>query len=633
MNAELDFRLPDGRHWVHRFDWPERVLRADEPAAVRDCLRDARLAAEAGHWVIGFVSYEAGAAFDDKLSVKPAQGAPLALFAVFREAQELSGGALPGPFEMGHWQSTADREHVQQGIRQIREDIRNGVYYQANYTRQLQAPFAGDALGLFRALHNAQPGRFSLYLDWEQGQVASVSPELFFHWQPAIRQVMTRPMKGTAARGRHPDDDARVAAELAADPKERAENVMIVDLLRNDLGRLAVPGSVHVSDLFRVESLPTVWQMTSTIAATTRPEIALEDIFAALFPCGSVTGAPKGTAMQAIRTLEIEPRGIYCGALGVIAPGGEAVFNVPIRTVQIDRQLDMAHCGIGSGITWSSQPDLEWAEWQAKRRFLWRATAGFQVLETLRLQDGHYPLQAAHLARLAEAARYFGFPWRAAQVEATLMQLAGRHPNGNWRVRLLVDRQGTPLATAYPLEGPLGTDLPPPQPPDPAALAQAPLVHLADRAFVEDPDFVRHKTTWRPGYDAFAPQAATAPGKSECTMQDTAEGMASGTPRGTASGEKASGETAFDTLLWTGEDTLSEFTRGNVALWLDGGWKTPSLDAGLLPGIRRAELLRSGHLQERTLRVEDLAQAPAVLFINSLRGCFPVRVSRHQRTV
>lgn len=590
MRAELDFHLPDGRHWNHRFDFPRQVLRAERLAEVAACVAAARLAAERGAWVLGFLAYEAAPAFDPRLTVGPDRLGPLALFAVFDEAQQVAGGALPGPFEVGTWTSPTTRERFDGGIGAIREDIRNGIYYQTNFSRRLEASFEGDALGLYRALHNAQPGSFSLYLDWGEGQIASVSPELFFHWQPATRTLLSRPMKGTAPRGRHPDEDARKAAELAADPKERAENVMIVDLLRNDLGRVAEAGSVHVSDLFRVEALPTVWQMTSTVSARARSEVRLEQVFAALFPCGSVTGAPKGTAMRSIATHEDGPRGVYCGALGVIAPGGEAVFNVPIRTVQVERARSRAVCGIGSGITWSSAADGEWAEWQSKRRFLWRATAGFAVLETLRLEDGVFPLRHPHLARMADSARYFGFPWRPAQLEETLDERARRHPQGRWRLRLLVDRHGSVRAEASAWSGPLGSDTPD------AALAAAPLpVRLAAQAFVEDPDFVRHKTSWRPGYERFA-------------AQDAHDAQ------------------VFDTLLWNPAGELTEFTRGNVALRLDDRWYTPPLAALLLPGVRRQLLVQSGRLTERCLHRDDLARADAMVFLNGLRGCLAVRL-------
>jgi len=589
MNAELDFHLPDGRRWTYRFDWPLEIIRADRLDQVLGCVRAAREAAERGHWVLGFVAYEASPAFDPDLVVHPDVIGPYALFAVFNEAQPISGGALPGPFEVGHWQSATSRERFNEAIAQLREDIRNGVYYQANYTRRLFSDFEGDALGLFRALYNAQPGSFSVYLDWGEGQIASVSPELFFHWQPATRTLSTRPMKGTSPRGRHPDDDARLAAELVADPKERAENVMIVDLLRNDLGRVAEPGSVHVSDLFRVEALPSVWQMTSTVSARARSEVKLEEVFSALFPCGSVTGAPKGTAMQAISDYEDGPRGIYCGALGAIAPGGEALFNVPIRSVQVDRSSGQALCGIGSGITWSSNAEGEWAEWQAKRRFLWRATAGFWVLETLRLEEGVFVDQSAHLARMADAARYFGFFWRLARVESALIERARQNPSGQWRVRLLVDRHGTVRTEVAALTGPVGVALP-------SAVQLHVLdsisIQLATIPFEEDPDFIRHKTTWRPGYDAFVPK-------------DTK---------------------VFDTLLWNAAGELTEFTKGNVALRIEGRWLTPPLRCGLLPGIRRNALVQEGQLMEQVLTKSDLQRADAILFLNALRGCLPARL-------
>lgn len=589
MNAELDFHLPDGRRWTYRFDWPLEILRADRLDQVVECIRAAREAAEHGHWVLGFVAYEASPAFDPDLKVNTEVIGPYALFAVFNEAQPISGGALPGPFEVGHWKSATSRERFNEAIGQLREDIRNGVYYQANYTRRLITEFEGDALGLFRALYNAQPGSFSLYLDWGEGQIASVSPELFFHWQPATKTLSTRPMKGTSPRGRHQDEDARLAAELVADPKERAENVMIVDLLRNDLGRVAEPGSVHVSDLFRVEALPSVWQMTSTVSARARHEVKLEEVFGALFPCGSVTGAPKGTAMQAIANYEEGPRGIYCGALGAIAPGGEALFNVPIRSVQVDRSRGEALCGIGSGITWSSHADGEWAEWQAKRRFLWRATAGFWVLETLRLEEGVFLYQTAHLTRMAEAVRYFGFFWRLASVEQALNERARQNPTGQWRVRLLVDRHGTVRSEVAALTGPIGHPGVPERVGEEEHLLS---VRLADQAFEEDPDFVRHKTTWRPGYDAFAPKEANV----------------------------------FDTLLWNTAGELTEFTKGNLALLINGQWLTPPLSSGLLPGIRRNALVQEGHLIEHVLVQDDLKRCDAILFINALRGCLLARL-------
>jgi para-aminobenzoate synthetase/4-amino-4-deoxychorismate lyase len=272
---------------------------------------------------------------------------------------------------------------------------------------------------LFQALQRAQPGGYAAFLDTGDEQLLSVSPELFFEWREG--RLLTRPMKGTAPRGSNPEDDAAQAQALRRSPKERAENVMIVDLLRNDLSRIAEPFSVNVPRLFHTEALPAVWQMTSDVEARTRAGCTLADVFAALFPCGSVTGAPKVRAMRAIRELEAGPRGVYCGAMGVLRPGGGATFNVPIRTVSLRGKE--ARCGIGSGITSGSVAEAEWQEWRHKRAFLERASAPFEILETLALEAGRLRNLDEHLARMEATAAHFGTPWDAMQLHACLQAL------------------------------------------------------------------------------------------------------------------------------------------------------------------------------------------------------------------
>lgn len=269
------------------------------------------------------------------------------------------------------WQPGLERAAFDAAIARIHAAIAAGDCYQINYTAQLAGRLLGDAQALFAALRRAQPGGYVACLDDGVEQVLSVSPELFFDWDG--ERILTRPMKGTAARGATPAQDAALAQAMRASPKERAENVMIVDLLRNDLSRIAVAHSVRVPRLFHAEQLPTVWQMTSDVEARTRPGIGLADVFAALFPCGSITGAPKRQAMRLIRELEPGPRGIYCGAVGVVRPGSapgrvHATFNVPIRTVVV--RGDELRCGIGSGITADARAEAEWQEWAAKRAFL-----------------------------------------------------------------------------------------------------------------------------------------------------------------------------------------------------------------------------------------------------------------------
>jgi para-aminobenzoate synthetase/4-amino-4-deoxychorismate lyase len=344
---------------------------------------------------------------------------------------------------------------------------------------------------------------------------------------------------------------------------------MIVDLLRNDLSRVAQLGTVRVPRLFELHALPTVWQMTSTVTAVSRAGLTLADAFAALFPCGSVTGAPKVRAMQIIRELEPTARGWYCGALGLIQPGGVATFNVPIRTVEF--RGEQLTCGIGSAITLDSEPAAEIAEWRAKSRFLARAEAPVQALETLRLENGTALRGDAHLARMQRTSRHFGLRFSMAEARACLKAIADAQPEGNWRLRLTCDADGRFQHTLFAFT-------PTPEPVR-LALADEPVPTLGPRA-----EFLAHKTTRRELY------AVTKPAD------------------------------AFDVILWNEAGELTECSFGNLAVQLDGQWLTPPLASGLLPGVLRAELLAQGRLKEARLTRDDLARAEGIAFLNSLRG-------------
>ncbi|HEY1131541.1 MAG TPA: bifunctional anthranilate synthase component I family protein/class IV aminotransferase, partial [Roseateles sp.] len=425
---------------------------------------------------------------------------------------------------------------------------------------------------LFLALHASQPGGFSLFL--REAGAASVSPELFFDWRPvpgakASWLLAAQPMKGTAARGRDRVDDEAAQQHLRTSEKERAENLMIVDLLRNDLSRVAQLGTVRVPRLFELHALPTVWQMTSTVTAVSRAGLTLAEAFAALFPCGSVTGAPKVRAMQIIRELEPTTRGWYCGALGLIQPGGIATFNVPIRTVEF--QGDVLACGLGSAITLDSEPSAEIAEWRAKSRFLARAEAPVEALETLRLEDGVALRGDAHLARMQRTARHFGLRFSMIEARAHVRDAAAAHPQGCWRLRLTCDVKGRFAHT-------LAAFMPTPEPVR-LALADGPVPTLGARA-----EFLAHKTTRRELYAFCKP------------------------------------DEAFDVILWNEAGELTECSFGNLAVKLAGAWLTPRLAAGLLPGVMRAELLAQGRIREARLTRDDLARAEGLAFFNSLRG-------------
>ena len=422
-------------------------------------------------------------------------------------------------------------------------------------------------MAYFAALRRSQPRGYGAFIDTGEEQVLSVSPELFFDWDGT--RILGRPMKGTAARGANPQEDAANAERLRSTPKEQAENVMIVDLIRNDLSRVAEPFSVKVPRLFHLEALPTVWQMTSDVVATTRQGTRLWDVFEALFPCGSVTGAPKVQAMRQIKALEPDARGVYCGAVGVVRPGGHATFNVPIRTVTL--RGGTARCGIGSGITFDAQAEGEWQEWRSKRMFLERASQPFEVLETLALRDGVFQHLPLHLQRMAQAAAHFGYSWNEALARDALADLAQARPAGAWRVRLLLQPGGQCTAEAFAL----------PDSPQPVRL------QLADRPMAEaQSEFVRFKTTRRAHYDVFTPADPSV----------------------------------FDTVLFNSAGEVTECTRGNIAIKLGGRWVTPPLVCGLLPGIGRQVWLAEGRLVEQVVHTAQLAEAQGVAFINSLRG-------------
>ena len=530
-----------------------------------------------GLWVAGLVSYEAAPAFDAAFRVRQTDGVlPLAVFAGYTAPDAIVAIANPaGDAACGPWHMTMSRDDFDAGIAAIGNSIADGDYYQLNFTTRLRATCEGDPRAFFHALCNAQPNAYCARLDGGDWQVLSVSPELFFEWTPD-RQLITRPMKGTAARHTDADADEEAAQELSASAKERAENLMIVDLLRNDLSRIAETGSVQVPKLFEVEALPTAWQMTSTVSCKTRSDVGLVDVFRALFPCGSVTGAPKVAAMQAIAEMEASPRGAYCGAIGLIRPGGHALFSVAIRTVSINRN-DEAECGIGSGITADSTAAGEYAEWLIKRRFLLRASASFDLLETLLLRDGEYWLLAGHMARLQDGAEHFGFTLDRQRVYTALEQLATQHPIAAWRVRLLVDRHGAVRVECKDL----GQELPEVS------------VVLAIASIDSTCESLYYKTTAR---DVYAPHASAAPG-------------------------------IFDTLLFNERDEITEFTKGNVVVELDGQRFTPPVSCGLLPGVLRAKLLANGKIAERVITHADLERATGLWFINSVRGMIPARLS------
>lgn len=585
--ASLDFpdtapgALPGARLRL-RFERPLAVIEAWSLDQVLPAIGQVQAHAAAGRWCVGGLAYEAAPAFDPALPVRPADPCwPLVWFGVYDTPLDAHGGEPPAPAPV-NWRMDWDRPHYLRQADTARQAMAAGECYQINLTTALQGALGGDPAGWMDALRRHQGSGYLLQLGDGVRQVLSASPELFFDWQPDLQggRLCCRPMKGTAARESDPLLDRVARDALQASAKERAENVMIVDLLRNDMGRLAQTGSVRVDRLLEVEAWPTVWQMTSTISARPRPGTTLCDVLTALFPCGSVTGAPKRRAMHHIAALEDAPRGLYCGALGVVRPGGHATFNVPIRTVCLHRSDTesnnedwQARYGVGSGLTVCADPAAEWRELMTKSRHLHRIGEPFELLETLRLDQGRYWLLQHHLDRLRESAAHFGHRFDPSAVDSALETVRQAHPKGLWRVRLLLDASGRAAAQAHAMA----------ETPSPVRVALAPSPLNTEEALQE---FIQHKTTRRAHYEALAP---TDPA-------------------------------VFDHLLFNQRGELTEFTRGNVAVQLDGVWWTPALECGLLPGTYRRELLAQGRLQEAVIPLGRLAQAQGLAFFNGLRG-------------
>lgn len=555
-----------------RFLNPARIVVADNVADVAPALREIERAVEQeGLFAAGFLAYEAGAAFGLTTHTSELNTPPLLWFGLYRDFQPVDTPASNGEYRFGEWRPSLGFEAYETAIAHIKDAIGTGDTYQANVTFQLRADFTGDPWAMFAGMVAAQRSEYCAYLDLGRFVICSASPELFFRLEGST--LTSRPMKGTATRGLTAADDRRQMEWLRLSEKNRAENVMIVDMIRNDFGRVAHTGSVRVPSLFDIERYPTLLQMTSTVTAET--DATLSDILAATFPCASITGAPKVRTMRIIHDLEREPRGVYTGAIGYIAPGRRARFNVAIRTAVIDRDLGSATYGVGSGVVWDSDAAAEYDECLLKARVLEprpEGAADFRLLETLRwTPDEGYFLQERHLMRLRESAEYFNFVFDNGAIMNKLAGTVARL-NEPARVRLLVDRRGHVAVEAYSL---------------PPNHYSAPLrVGLARMPISSTDVWLYHKTTRREVYDA---ARATRP---DCD----------------------------DVILWNERGELTESTIANIVLEIDGRQFTPPVSAGLLAGTMRAHLLESGEIEERVLKLEDLSRAAGLWLINSVRG-------------
>jgi len=570
--------LRDGaaRGWL-AFGAPRRCLVARVLDEVLPLLREIEEACERdGLHAAGYVSYEAAPAFDACLAARTDGRFPYLWFGLFDPPDVLAAlpPAPPDDAPETAWRTSVTPDEYRDGFDAVRRYIRDGDTYQVNYTYRMHATAASDPWSWFLRLAGAHEMPYAAYVDTGEWVLGSASPELFFRLDGDA--IESRPMKGTAARGLWAADDEARGRALGASAKDRAENVMIVDMVRNDLGRVAETGSVQVPQLFAVERYPTVWQMTSTVRARTCAP--LNRIFQALFPPASVTGVPKRRATELTAAPETTARRAYTGAIGYVAPGRRAQFNVAIRTLVLEREAARAEYGVGGGIVWDSDCAGELAESVVKARVLTARRSEFDLLETLRWEPrAGYALLRFHLERLAASARYFGFDFTPARVEQALAVAVAGAPAVPHRVRLLATRGGNVSCEARPIAAGAArfADI---------ALAAAPV----DREDV----FLYHKTTRRQRYD----QALAA-----CPGFD-------------------------DVLLYNAAGEITESTIANVAVERDGMLVTPPIACGLLAGVLRASLIADGRLAERVLRVEDVLAGEEIFLMNAVRGMHRVRV-------
>ncbi|MGB3716659.1 MAG: aminodeoxychorismate synthase component I [Candidatus Promineifilaceae bacterium] len=520
---------------------------------------------ERGLYAAGFIGYEASPAFDTAFKVQSPGSSPLMWFGLYHQPEVVVMPRQASPYELGKWLPTVSGSEYRQAIDRIKDLIAAGRTYQVNYTLRLTSDFTGEPWGLFVDLIRAQEAQYAVFIDTGPLAICSTSPELFFELNG--EELVSRPMKGTAGRGRTLAEDKVHSEWLRKSEKNRAENVMIVDMIRNDMGRVSQLGSVHVSQLFDIERYPTVWQMTSEVRSRTTASIP--EILTALFPCASITGAPKVSTMNIIADLESSPRGVYTGCIGYFAPGRYAQFNVAIRTVVVNKPKGEAEYGVGGGIVWDSSTKDEFQECQAKARVLTERRPEFKLLESILWTPSEgYFLFEDHLERLADSGEYFGFALEIDEIRKELERNVASFPQRALKIRLTVNRLGE-LDIEW----------------SSAEFPKAVRLALATNPIRRDDVFLYHKTTHRQVY--------------ENALRDRSD--------------------CDDVLLWNEKGEITETTTANIVFESKGGLFTPPIGCGLLPGTFRKSILGAGVMVEQVITLDELEDYDSLYLINSVR--------------
>lgn len=547
-----------------------KELKTKDIKEVKHLLAEVEAYQNQGYYAVGYVSYESAPAFETKFEVidGPLMSEYLLYFTIHESVQTEPTPLTYKPIALPKsWQELTSAEEYKAAIEHIHHHIRQGDTYQVNYTVQLQQNITADPFAIYNRLVVEQNAHYNAFIQHDDVSIISVSPELFF--KKDGDGLTTRPMKGTTNRGLTTETDLKQAQWLAQDQKNRSENMMIVDLLRNDMNRISKIGSENVKSLCLVEQYSTIWQMTSTIETQLLPNSSLGDIFQALFPCGSITGAPKIATMAIIKDVEKQARGVYCGAIGILLPNGPTIFNVAIRTLQM--QGNKAIYGVGGGITWDSKWEAEYEETKQKSAVLYRQNPKFDLISTGRIHRGKLLFLKEHLNRLQESSRYFSYPFNKEEVQNQVEDLCQSLDfDTDYRLKMSLSKNGELTFEHNQLTGLADV------------FCQA---RLVEQTHPLDSPYTYFKTSYRP-HISLEPH---------------------------------------EQIYYNQKKELLETSIGNLVLKIEDQLYTPPVHLGLLNGIYRQSLIANNQVTERVLTLDNLKQAQAIYGCNAVRGLYELK--------
>ena len=573
MLEKIILRNKKNSTWL-KFSNPKHVFICSDASQVREVLKEIEVLVEQDKlYAAGYLTYEAAPAFDPAFKVNTENKIPLLCFGLFvdyEEFSDLNNDRYINPQEL-NWKLGISEKVYKKNFTYIKNQIELGNTYQINYTLRNYTENLIDPYAFFLARASNAP--YAAFIETKDHTIISASPELFFSLDGD--KLESKPMKGTSIRGKTHLEDSDLRNELKQSEKNLAENIMITDMLRNDMGRISIPGSVEVPAICDIEQYPTVWQMTSTVRSNT--EANIEEIIAALFPCASVTGAPKISSMEIISKIEDTPREIYTGAIGFIAPNRRAQFSVPIRTVLVDKKTNKASYGTGGGVVWDSDFQAEFEECMAKSKMLTttNTNSNFELFETMlwEPEKGIF-LRDLHFSRLKNSAIYFDFIYNSSELEAEIERYVKKYPSESRKIKIYLNKNGNIKLSSKEM----------------THLEQQNdySISLAEKAIDLNDVFYYHKTTRRDIYEL----------------------------------AKSRNQHSNDTLFWNDAGEITETKIANLIINIANEWYTPPISSGLLGGTYRQMMLDKGLLKERVIHKSEISHLSEITLINSVRGRF-----------